>query len=121
MFSGFFIHMKDAPKAMHWLFHTSYLKYSLEGMMLAVYGYERGKMQCNAEYCHFRSPSKFLEELGMDGGEYWLDASVLICLLVLIRFATYFILKWRLKHARNFWIREENWISNKIQETILAL
>ncbi|CAB3376238.1 Hypothetical predicted protein [Cloeon dipterum] len=102
IFSGFFIHMKDAPKAMHWLFHTSYLKYGLEGMMLAVYGYERKKMACEADYCHFRMPSKFLEALGMDGGYYWLDAGVLLALLVLMRLATYFVLKWRLKHARNF-------------------
>jgi len=38
IFSGFFVHLKDAPPYLHWLFHTSFLKYGFEGVMIAIYG-----------------------------------------------------------------------------------
>lgn len=101
IFSGFFVYMKDSPEMLHWLFHASYIKYGLEGMMMAVYGYDREKLACEDDYCHFKRPLFFLKELGMHNGDFWLCAEVLLALLVILRISTFIVLKWRLRHIRN--------------------
>ena len=70
IFSGFFIQMKDVHQMMHWLFHISFLKYGFEGLMLAIYGYDRSKLPCNADFCMFVLPKKFLREYGMENASY---------------------------------------------------
>ena len=96
IFSGYFVHQKDAPAGLRWLFHASYLKYGLSGSMLAVYGYGREQLACSEDYCHFRRPDKFLAELDLAGGNYWLDAGVLAALGSVLRVAAYFVLRFRL-------------------------
>ncbi|KAF4518790.1 hypothetical protein B566_EDAN005411 [Ephemera danica] len=101
VFSGFFVHMKDSPDWLHWLFHSSYMKYALEGMMMAVYGFNRPKLSCDEDYCHFKQPRTFLEALGMDKGNFWIDFGFLFALLLILRVLTFLVLKWRIRHIRN--------------------
>lgn len=63
LFSNFFVHMKDTNEAWHWIFQLSFIKHALEGSLLAVFGFDRSKMSCDATYCPYRWPSKFLESL----------------------------------------------------------
>lgn len=100
IFSGFFVHMKDAAPYMRWLFHTSFLKYGLEGVAHAVFGYDRGKMQCSSDYCHFVQPQKFLDQVGMDEARMTVDAVVLISLYFAIRLTTYAALVVRVSGKR---------------------
>uniref|UniRef100_A0A182YMF1 ABC transporter domain-containing protein n=1 Tax=Anopheles stephensi TaxID=30069 RepID=A0A182YMF1_ANOST len=65
IFSGFFIHLTDAHPVMHWLFHISFLKYALQGAAMAIFGYDRPRMDCDETYCHFVLPKKFLKEIDM--------------------------------------------------------
>lgn len=101
VFSGYFVLMKDAPSYMQWLFHASYLKYGLSGCMLAVYGYGRPPLAlCSDDYCHYKRPEKFLEEMNLDGGNYWIDALFLFVFGSALRLAAYFVLKFRLRQFR---------------------
>ncbi|GJQ74986.1 hypothetical protein Trydic_g9608 [Trypoxylus dichotomus] len=65
IFSGFFVQLYDVHPYMRWIFHISYIKYGLEGLMLAIFGYDREKMPCNADYCHYHYPNIFLEDVDM--------------------------------------------------------
>nr|CAD7260115.1 unnamed protein product [Timema shepardi] len=96
IFSGFFIHMNDASIYFRWLFHLSYLKYGLECMVWAVYGYERTGLVCNDIYCHYRSPIQFLKELDMHNNSYWYNILILVVMFFLLRLISFLILLFRL-------------------------
>lgn len=78
LFSNFFIHMKDSEKMFHILFDLSFIKYAFDGSMLSIFGFNRGKLKCDATYCHFRWPEKFLNFLQVSDNYH----SILIKLLI---------------------------------------
>lgn len=100
VFSGFFVHVKDAAPCMRWLFHTSFLRYGLEGVAHAVLGYDRAKMHCSSDYCHFVQPQRFLDQVGMDESRLTIDALVLVSLYLGIRLTTYAALLARVSGKR---------------------
>lgn len=86
IFSGFFVQMKHAHAAMHWLFQISFLKYALQGILwltfniliqlitisfcisgsvYSILGFNREKLDCDAIYCHYRIPNQFIKDIGM--------------------------------------------------------
>ncbi|XP_044748563.1 ATP-binding cassette sub-family G member 1-like [Coccinella septempunctata] len=89
IFSGFFVQYSAAHPFFRWIFHISFLKYGLEGLVLAVLGYGRGKLPCEADYCHYVHPRKFLRNMDMDTADYWLGVSFMICLIALIRIGAF--------------------------------
>ncbi|GAB1865244.1 ATP-binding cassette sub-family G member 4 [Camponotus japonicus] len=97
IFSGFFVRLKDAHPYLHWLFHMSFLRYSFEGVMMAIYGYDRAKLKCSADYCHFAIPEKLLSEMGMKHVDYWYNMAVLILLCIALDIMAYIILNIRVK------------------------
>lgn len=97
LFSGFFILMKDASYIWHWCFHASFLKHALDADLIVIFGFNRTKLDCNADYCHFRWPHKFLESLGVQTTFH--DALFYIVVsLFLFRILAFFVIKYRLKH-----------------------
>lgn len=97
IFSGFFIRLSDAPSYIRWMFHGSFLKYSLEGSALAIFGYERPKMDCDAIYCHFVYPDKFLDSIGMSDSSYELAVIILIVIFLSLRILAFYIMSFRLR------------------------
>lgn len=97
VFSGFFVLMKDAAYAWHWLFYSSFLKHALDCAYIAIFGYERSKLECDADYCHYRWPNKFLQTLGIDASVP-VAISVIVFELFLFRILAFFVIKYRLKH-----------------------
>jgi len=95
IFSGFFVHAKDVHPYLNWLFHISFLKYAFEGELMAIYGYNRAKLKCSADYCHFAVPEKFLMELGIIHVNYWYNTTVLILLSIALDVVAYIILNIR--------------------------
>merc|ERR1719468_1476857 len=85
LFSGFFVSLNNIPVYMQWLSYVSYVRYSFEGTMQAIYGYDRPKMDCSQPYCHFKYPTKFLEELALQDAVYWIDILVLIVFFIILR------------------------------------
>ena len=73
---------------------------SLPGAMIAVYGMDRPKLECEEMYCHFRSPKKFLEEMSMDKAQYWIDALALFGIFIALRVVAYFVLRWKIHSIR---------------------
>lgn len=100
IFSGFFIHLSDAHPVMHWLFHISFLKYSLEGASQALFGYNRPKMECNQMYCHYIRPDYFLKTVDMDKGDFVTSTIALVIIFTLLRVTAFYIMLYRLKRKR---------------------
>lgn len=68
--------------------------------MLSVFGYDRGKLPCNADYCHFVYPEKFLSQMDMDYAKYSTAVIFMFGLTALIRLATYFVLSVQIRRRR---------------------
>ncbi|ENN81359.1 hypothetical protein YQE_02238, partial [Dendroctonus ponderosae] len=102
LFSGFFAKLEDIPFYFQWLPYLSYVKYSFEGTMVAIYGLNRSKLVCNRDYCHFKYPSAFLDEMSLKGDmlTYFIDIGVLSGLFVFLRIVAYFVLRIRLFQNR---------------------
>ncbi|XP_023177520.2 ATP-binding cassette sub-family G member 4 [Drosophila hydei] len=101
MFAGFGVTLRDLPSYLKWGSHISHLRYGLEGYIAAIYGMNRGVLDCNeAPYCHYRYPKKFLEEITMSGDQFWNDLMALSIILLLFRVGAYFVLKAKLKSIR---------------------
>ena len=46
--------------------------------MLSIYSYDREPLDCSVPYCHFKYPEKFLEELNLQDGVFWIDVVVIL-------------------------------------------
>lgn len=101
MFAGFGVTLRDLPWYLEWGSHISYLRYGLEGFVGAIYGQGRGTLSCNeANYCHYRYPSKFLAEITMQGDLFWNDLSALLGIVFIFKVVAYFILKANITSAK---------------------
>ncbi|XP_046639073.1 ATP-binding cassette sub-family G member 1-like isoform X3 [Daphnia pulicaria] len=99
IFAGFFIKLSAVPPYLNWLTYVSFFRYGFEGSMLAIY-YERPPIDCFQPYCYFRSPNKLLQEFDMDQGSYLFCIAGLLFYFVAMRFAGYFLLRFKLKSMR---------------------
>lgn len=97
VFSGFFLRLADAPAGLHWLFHASYLKYAVEGLSHAIFGYNRPKLKCNEIYCHYQLPTKFMKMVDMHHNDFLSAFTVLLVICVVLRILAFFIMALRLK------------------------
>ncbi|XP_030384180.1 ATP-binding cassette sub-family G member 4 isoform X2 [Scaptodrosophila lebanonensis] len=88
LFSGFFIRMRELSWFLRPICDISFFRYIFEGLMRAIYGYDRGHLSCQSEYCHFKSGKQFLKDIDMQGDEFGWDMMVLslVTLLLLIAF-----------------------------------
>ncbi|XP_072938781.1 ATP-binding cassette sub-family G member 1 [Epargyreus clarus] len=62
---GFCLSLRDTPYAFRWLHHISYFRAGFHVAVHSVYGFNRTKIHCDKEYCHYITPSKFLVEMDM--------------------------------------------------------
>lgn len=99
MFSGFGVRIIDIPSYLKWGTTFSYLRYSLEGYVAAVYE-NRTTLPCEGFYCHYRYPSKFLEDVNMPADQFWNDIIALTTTLVLAKVAAYLLLRWKIRSMR---------------------
>ncbi|KAI7815562.1 ABC subfamily G member 28 [Rhyzopertha dominica] len=99
IFSGFFVQLNDAHPYLRWVFHMSFLKYGFEGSVLSIFGYDRGKLPCAADYCHFVYPEKFLDQMDMAQSEYYVAVLALLAIMLFVRIcafiALYLQIGWR--------------------------
>ncbi|XP_018374061.1 PREDICTED: ATP-binding cassette sub-family G member 1-like [Trachymyrmex cornetzi] len=95
--SGFFVHTKDVNPYFVWLFDISFFKYAFEGILMVIYGYDRAKLKCSADFCHFITPKKFLMELGIEHINYWFNMIILISLCIVLDIVACIILNVRIK------------------------
>ncbi|KAG5671645.1 hypothetical protein PVAND_001836 [Polypedilum vanderplanki] len=98
-FSGFYILKKDAHSIWHPFFEISYLKYAAYGSEMSILGFNRTKMECNAIYCHYSSPGKFLQtlEYASDMNDFITCVFMLVVNSIINFIFAYFLIKRRLK------------------------
>ena len=46
LFSGFFVSLSTIPRFLQWLTYLSYMRFSMEGILSAIYGFHRGELDC---------------------------------------------------------------------------
>lgn len=46
LFAGIMVRIDDTPKMYRWIYEISVLKYSMQGILHAIYGYKRSALQC---------------------------------------------------------------------------
>ena len=93
IFAGFFVLYTHMNRFWYIVSYFSYLRYSMEGMVSALYGYGREKMFCPEHYCHYRVPQTLLNELGMNGDSFWFDAAILVVNTLVLQSIAYCTLK----------------------------
>ncbi|XP_063625515.1 ATP-binding cassette sub-family G member 1 [Cydia splendana] len=62
---GFCLSLADTPMGFRWLHYISYFRAGFHVAVHSVYGFNRTNIYCSKEYCHYRTPSKFLNEMDM--------------------------------------------------------
>ncbi|EFA01864.1 ATP-binding cassette sub-family G member 1 [Tribolium castaneum] len=80
----------------------SYLRYSFEALVLVML---RGrKLQCpeEEEFCIFTDLDEFIEIMAMNNSVIWVDIVALIIFLVLVRSASFYLLRQRLTPNKTF-------------------
>lgn len=100
LFSGFFVSLENIPVYMQWMSYLAYVRYGFEGVMLTIYGFDRETLKCSVPYCHFKHPAKFLEELDLSHGVFWIDVVSLITFFIGLRVIGYFVLRYKVRSER---------------------
>jgi len=106
LFSGFFVSFDTIPKYMQWLTYISFARYSWEGMLVAIYGNNRGPLDCGDDVrrCRFPDSGDVLSTMDIDEdalqiahGKFWFDCCVLGLFFVTLRLVTYMVLRYKIK------------------------
>lgn len=102
MFAGFGVSLRDIPIYLKWGTYISFLRYSLEGYIGAIYGLDRPVLSCKEKviYCHYKYPTKFLSDIAMEGDQFWNDIVALFIILIITRCTAYLFLKWKIISIR---------------------
>ena len=105
LFSGFFVSFDTIPKYMQWLTYVSFARYSWEGMIVAIYGNNRGALSCEqADRCRFRESDDVLDSMDIEEsalhitqGKFYFDCVVLGLFFITLRLVTYMVLRYKIK------------------------
>ncbi|KAK5643310.1 hypothetical protein RI129_007155 [Pyrocoelia pectoralis] len=100
LFSGFFVSFDAIPIYLRWITYLSYIRYGFEGTALATYSFDRPKLKCSIDHCHFKIPTTTLEELDMMNSDYRIDIAALLVIFFVLRIAAFLFLRWKLKSNR---------------------
>ena len=98
IFAGFLVLYTQMSRFWYIVSFMSYLRYSMEGMVSAIYGYRREKLYCPNNYCHYKVPQTLINELGMDGESFWRDILVLGINTIILQSIAYCTLKRKITH-----------------------
>lgn len=97
IFSGFFLRYSDAPFFLRWIFHISFLKHGLVGVVYSILGMDRPKLPCSDIYCHYTRPIQFIRDIDMSNEQYELVVAALFAIGSSVVILSYIILRTRLK------------------------
>ncbi|XP_038215000.1 ATP-binding cassette sub-family G member 1 [Zerene cesonia] len=93
---GFCLALRDTPYIFRWLHHISYFRAGFHVAVHSVYGFNRTKMHCSKIYCHYKTPSTFLNEMDMATIDIGSDIAIVLTNTVLMHVLTCTALWYRL-------------------------
>ncbi|CAH2076726.1 unnamed protein product, partial [Iphiclides podalirius] len=93
---GFCLALSDTPYPFRWLHHISYFRAGFHVAVHSVYGFNRTKIHCSKEYCHYITPSKFLVEMDMAHVDVGGNMALVLSTTVLMHILTCAALWYRL-------------------------
>jgi ABC-type multidrug transport system permease subunit len=91
IFSGFLISLKNVPIYLRWMNRVSFYRYGFEGIMNAIYLYDRN-FTCTAPTCLFPDAASVFKTYGLEEDVYPIDAIVLFSMTLVVRTAAFFVL-----------------------------
>ncbi|XP_017760131.1 PREDICTED: ATP-binding cassette sub-family G member 1-like isoform X1 [Eufriesea mexicana] len=96
--------MEALPIYRKLIMYLSYIRYGLECLITALYGYNREKLDCPSTeiFCMFGGPRQVLRLMKMEHVIFWVDFTVLIIILIFLKILTYYLLRQRLKPNKMF-------------------
>ncbi|CAB3376237.1 Hypothetical predicted protein [Cloeon dipterum] len=101
MFTGVFLKFSAMPPVLRWISDVNFVRYGFEGMVLAVYDFDRERLPCLSQpLCRDRNPEEILNGLEMADRSFWFDMSILAAQFLLLRIAAYFLLRSRVFFRR---------------------
>ncbi|KAL3886952.1 hypothetical protein ACJMK2_026908 [Sinanodonta woodiana] len=100
LFSGFFVNFDTIPSYLQWLSYVSYIRYSFEGVLQAIYGFDRENLVCDQQFCNYKKAKDILSTMDVENAKFHVDFIVLCVYFVILRVSCYFVLRWRVKAQR---------------------
>ncbi|XP_060567812.1 ATP-binding cassette sub-family G member 1-like isoform X2 [Ruditapes philippinarum] len=104
LFSGFFINFDTIPIYLQWITYMSYIGYAFEGVLQAVYGFDREALECEkaaqSPECRYIVSENVLTDLDVSNAKFYIDFIALCVFFIVLRVSCYFVLRWRVKAQR---------------------
>ncbi|XP_053694702.1 ATP-binding cassette sub-family G member 4-like [Sabethes cyaneus] len=96
IFCGFFVRFREMFDFLIPFTYIGYFRYSFEGAMQAIYGFDRANIPCE-KFCYFGKVSKFLESFDMEENNFTMDVTGLLVWIFVLHVALYGSLVLRLR------------------------
>ncbi|XP_039429219.1 ATP-binding cassette sub-family G member 4-like [Culex pipiens pallens] len=97
LFSGFFIKSYELLDFLQPLPYTSFFRYSMQGSLQAIYGYNRTDYPCSEVLCYYNRPGKLLKFMDTPETGFEWNVLAMVGFIALFQALLYFSLRRRLK------------------------
>lgn len=94
IFSGVLVLKKDVLPWLKYIFDITFLNHGNDGMVLALFGYNREKLECPELYCHYRDPKDFLKLIDAPAN---ISFHSFVIIFLIVHTVTYFLMSLKLR------------------------